>query len=255
MISKLPIQACISSLLLLNIGQSHAGWFADSMQISSIDENLWESRINNLKFIENNQQRHFSFNEEDLKLFERAFQNEHLIRDLNYGTNNPALLQATTLGAEQRSLYAQLSDKIDEMLYTLPPLEVESYTAKIMPESLFNRLSTGVVYHKKGYMQSYGGLHMAHDRLERLKQVGTDGKKVLIKIQGKNGRLFDNLSQRFEGHILWPKDSYFKIVTMDYNAEQDLHFLLLKEIKKPRKRAIEQSRAASSSSAKRKPCP
>ena len=208
----LPLQALLVGLCMSLV--LHADELSHALEYRPSDRLRWMQASENLMHIEANLYRTLLRNPEEIELYQTLFQS-HPLHYLNYLINTRTPHEAVSIATE--------------LIEILPPFECTSYGGFFIGHHIWRALNINTVFRNSGFLHTYGALHTAHVSLFEAEQP-TQTYKAIIRIKGKQGRLFNTFIPESSAKQVWKPGHFYKIVGKDSKPAQQEYFLDLEEI-------------------------
>ncbi|MBL6734502.1 MAG: hypothetical protein ISP86_01295 [Shewanellaceae bacterium] len=223
-------QAVLSFMALLLLHHSaigSAGLLAHHLSYQAEDDMRWTQHRKNLIEIEHNLYRNMIMSDHEMENIAALIHPDH-IDGLNFflhNSHNPAMLEMNRLDIEQTE---QTSQYLENILQSLPPLEVSSYAGQWISMAQWEHWNIGHVYHEMGFYHSYATLPEAYENLAMHNPIQKVG--LIVHIEGKQSRLMNSFTTEDHSQLVWPRHTNFKIMEKDFSNAHQKYYLRLQEM-------------------------
>ncbi|MBL6734593.1 MAG: hypothetical protein ISP86_01765 [Shewanellaceae bacterium] len=218
-------------IFIICLGLTHnlqAGYLAEALTSSTQGASYWESRAANTRWIEAYQRRSTFIAARPIQQIREALNSGRLELINSLATEDDFLDR--WLNAEEKDALSFDESMLENLLNLTEPLEVESYTHLVIPRRDWANLNRNDGFFNSSFLKSHTSLVDAEVALADVPPLPPNYVTVMMKVDGKKGRLLSYLFDTKSSQVIAPKGTYYKIMDKDFDAEQQRFYLSLREV-------------------------
>jgi hypothetical protein len=218
-------------IFIICLGLTHnlqAGYLATALTSSTEGAAYWASRGANTRWVEGYQSRSTFIAARPIQQIREVLNNGRLELINDSLADNDFLNR--WLSAEEKGALSYDEFMLDNLLNLTQPLEVESYTHLVIPRRDWVNLNRNDGFFNSGFLKSNTNLVDAEAALADVPAMPPNHVTVMVRVDGKKGRLLSYLYDNEGSQVIAPKGTYYKILDKEFNAQQQRYFLSMREV-------------------------